>query len=103
VVDAVDGARALGRERERARRVAVAPERAVQRHQAVAEEARLQVGVLLAERGGHREAAHIRGQRHRLAAVGAACRAREAVAAHPVLVEQVAVAQIGDAGAAQLA
>ncbi len=60
----------------------------------------LQVAAACAMAGGDRVAAHAVGQRQRAAAVGAA---REAIAALPVLVEQVAVAQVGDAGAAQLA
>ena len=86
--------------RQRALRVRVAAERAVQRHQAVAEQAVPQVAARSADAGGGGMAAHAGRQRHRLPAVGTT---REAVAADPVLVEQKAVAQVGDAGAAHLA
>ena len=69
VVGAVANPLPFRGERQRARRVLVAAQRAVQRHQAVAEQAVLQVAALRARGGGHGEAAQLVGQRHRLPAL----------------------------------
>ncbi len=78
----------------------VAAERTVHRHQAVAQQPVARLALVGPQHAGHRVAGHARRQRHRRARIVAV---GEAVGTAPVFVEQAAVAQVGDAGAAQLA
>ena len=71
-------------ERQRARRVLVAAERAVQRHQAVAQHAVFEVATRLARGRGHRVATQALWQRQVLPTVGSA---RKTVAANPVFID----------------
>ena len=73
---------------------------AAQWHQAVARQAVCQRAAPGRHGRGHRVAGHACGQGHRQAIVGLALKT---IAAVPVRIEHVAVAQVGDAGAAQLA
>src|SRR6185295_992841 len=78
----------------------MAAEGAPQGHETVAEEWAAKVARRPSLAPSDREAIHARRQRHRPARVVAG---PEAVATEPILVEEIAVTEIGDAGAAHLA
>ena len=90
----------VGREIQVARRILVAAQRAHDRDEAVADEAVLEVARRRGGGGGDGVAGDALGQGNRAARIGLA---GETVAALPVLVQEGAVAQVGDAGAAHLA
>ena len=87
------------RKRQGAAGILVMPEGAAHGYESITQETVTDVAGLLARRRGHRVTLHAVRQRHGLAGVA---RTREPVAAFPVLVQHVAVAQVGDAGTADL-
>src|SRR5512134_2052364 len=85
--------------RQGATRVAMATQGAADRHEAVAHEPAAEVADVLSGGRCNREALHAVGERHGSRTVSGP---REAIATFPVLVEQVAVAQVRDTGAPDL-
>lgn len=100
MVGAVGNPLAASLDGERESRIFVATRRAGPRHDAVADQPVAEVARRRAGRPGNRMARHALRERERVASIGAG---REAIARVPVLVRQVAEAQIGDARAADLA
>src|SRR5208337_600684 len=82
------------------RSILVSAEGACNRHEAVADQAILKAAGSFRSRGGDRVAGDALGQGNGAALIGLAS---EAVVALPVLVQEVSVAQVGDAGAPDLA
>jgi len=87
-----------GRELQASTRIIMLAQSAVQRYQTVTDQTVCQLAAVGRCCGSHGVAGHAIGQWHRLAAIGLTA---ESVVAAPIVIQNVAVPEVGDACAAQ--